>query len=178
MPRKYVRKPGTRRRYAEYTKEQLQECLNEIKNGTISHRKAQLKYKIPRRRILNKLKGRYTRKPDHQHIFTSDEEENISQCIISLGEYGFPVNSMELQHVIKNYLGKCGRNVKSFKNNLPGKDWIKSFLIRNPVLSQRFTENVERTRAAVDEQMITSFFENVSKELKDPQTFGILMRRI
>lgn len=84
-----------------------------------------------------------------------------------MGDFGFPVNMQELKNIIKNYLARCGREVKVFKDNLPGADWLKGFLVRNPVLSQRFAENVKRTRAAVDEPMLRSFFENLSNELKD-----------
>lgn len=166
MPRKYQRKAGSRK-YADYSEETLLECLNEIKHGRISHRKAEEKYKIPRRTILNKLKCRHSKKPGHQPIFTPEEERQFAQCIISLGDHGFPVNMQELRNIIKNYLARCGREVKLFKENLPGSDWLKAFLVRNPELSQRFAENVKRTRAAVDEPMLRSFFENLSDELKD-----------
>lgn len=125
------------------------------------------KYNIPRRTIHNKLKGKHARKPGKQPIFTCDEENAFVNCIISLGEYGFPVNARELRHIIKNYLSRCGRTVKCFENNLPGNDWIKAFIARHPELSQRFAENVKRTRAAVDEPMLRSFIENLSKELID-----------
>ncbi|XP_030748969.1 uncharacterized protein LOC115877041 [Sitophilus oryzae] len=166
MPRNYKRKAGARK-YADYTEETLLECLNEIKHGRISHRAAEEKYKIPRRTILNKLKCRHSKKPGHQPIFTADEEREFVQCIISLGDYGFPVNMQELRNIIKNYLARCGREVKVFKENTPGTDWLKGFLVRNPELSQRFAENVKRMRAAVDEPMIRSFFENLSDELRD-----------
>ncbi|KAJ8937750.1 hypothetical protein NQ314_011734 [Rhamnusium bicolor] len=88
-------------------------------------------------------------------------------CLISLGKYGFPINSRELRHIIKNYLNRCGRVVKIFQNNLPGQDWIKAFIARHPEISVRFAENVKHTRAAVDESMLRSSFENLAIELKD-----------
>ena len=53
MVRDYKRKPGSWR-YADYTLQQLDECLESIKNGTFSHRKAAEHFNIPRRTILNK----------------------------------------------------------------------------------------------------------------------------
>lgn len=166
MPRKYKRQLGSRR-YADYTADTLQICLDEIRRGAISHRKAEKKYKIPRRTILNKLKGKHFKKPGKQPIFTADEERQFVECLVSLGEYGFPINSRELRHIIKNYLNRCGREVKTFKDNLPGQDWIKAFMARQPEISIRFAENVKRTRAAVDEPILRSFFENLAGELKD-----------
>ena len=166
MPRKYVRKPGTRR-YADYTEEKLQECLDEVRSGALSHRKAEEKYNIPRRTILNKLKKRYARKPGGQPVFSTQEEEDFVQCIIALGEFGFPVDTQEVRHIIKDYLDRCGRTVRIFLNNLPGLEWANLFITRHPELSLRFAENVKRTRAAVDETMLRSFFENLATELQD-----------
>ncbi|CAH2019297.1 unnamed protein product [Acanthoscelides obtectus] len=166
MPRKYKRRVGSRR-YADYTAETLQMCLAEIRSGDISHRKAEQKYKIPRRTILNKLKGNHCKKPGKQPIFTSQEEHQFVECIVALGEYGFPINSRELRHIIKNYLSRCGREVKTFQDNLSGQDWTNAFIIRHPEISIRFAENIKRTRAAVDEPLLRSFFENLAGELKD-----------
>lgn len=113
------------------------------------------------------MKGKHFKKPGKQPIFTADEERQFVECLVSLGEYGFPINSRELRHIIKNYLNRCGREVKTFKDNLPGQDWIKAFMARQPEISIRFAENVKRTRAAVDEPILRSFFENLAGELKD-----------
>lgn len=75
MPRKYQRKAGSRK-YTDYTEETLLECLNEIRNGRISHRNAEKKYKIPRKTIQNKLKGKHSKKPGHQPVFTLEEERH------------------------------------------------------------------------------------------------------
>lgn len=166
MPRTYKRSLGSRR-YADYSEEKLQECLNEIRIGAISHRRAEAKYGIPRRTILNKLKGKHTNKPGRQNIFTIDEENSFVNCLISMGNFGFPVNSMEARQLIRNYLNRCGREVKIFQNNIPGSDWMKNFIKRHPELSVRFAENVKRTRAAVDENMLRSFFENLESEIAD-----------
>lgn len=128
MPRKYNRKLGSRR-YADYTPETLQTCLDAIRRGQISHRNAEKKYNIPRRTILNKLKERHSTNPGKQPIFTSDKEHSLVDCLITLGNYGFPIlNSRELRHIIKNYLNRCGREVKTFQNNLPGPDWLRTFI--------------------------------------------------
>lgn len=166
MPRKYQRKLGARK-YCDYTEEKLQECLNEIRSGLISHRKAEEKYCIPRRTLLNKLKKKHTKKPGKQPVFSNEEEDEFEKCIVTMSEYGFPVDTRELRHVMKNYLNRCGRKIKIFKDNLPGKEWTKTYLTRHPRLSERFAENVKRTRAAVDEKTLRSFIENLGKEIEN-----------
>ncbi|KAJ8930693.1 hypothetical protein NQ314_016483 [Rhamnusium bicolor] len=91
----------------------------------------------------------------------------------NIDEYGFPINERELRHIIKNYLSRSGRTVNIFGDNLPGKEWINAFIARHPQLSQRFAENVKRTRAAVDEPMLKCFINNLETKLKDVPVINI-----
>lgn len=166
MPRKYSRTPGARK-YSDYTTEQLQRCLDAIRRGEISQRKAEVEYKIPRRTIINKLKSKHSKKFGHQPVFTSDEENQFTNCIILLSNYGFPIDTFELRQIIKQYLNRCGRTVKAFTNNTPGRDWVKSFMKRNPCLSERFAENIKRNRAAIDETTVRNFIANLGEELEN-----------
>lgn len=166
MPRNYKRKLGSRT-YSDYSNETLQECLREIISGRISQRKAAEKYKIPRRTIYNKIKSKHQNRPGKQPVFSSYEENEFTNCIISMAEFGFPVNLTELRHIIKNYLNQCGRQIKMFKDNYPGREWVKCFLQRHPRLSQRFAENVKRSRAAVDANILRCFINNLGQELED-----------
>ncbi|XP_072400704.1 uncharacterized protein [Diabrotica undecimpunctata] len=99
-----------------------------------------------------------------QNVFTPGEENQFVNCLIYMGEYGLPTNARELKN-IKNYLNRCGRNVKIFKDNFPGEDLIKKIMVRHPEISLRFAENIKRVRAGVDENILRSFFENLAVEL-------------
>lgn len=170
MPRTYVRTPGSRR-YGDYTPEQMQTCLAAIKRGEITQRRAEVEYKIPRRTIINKLKEKHTKKPGHQPIFTPEEENQFANCIISLSNFGFPVDCFELRQIIKQYLNRCGRTVRAFNNNTPARDWTRNFLKRNPILSERFAENIKRNRASINIETIQNFISNLEEELRNvPET--------
>lgn len=166
MPRNYVRLLGARK-YADYTKEKLQACLNAIKNGELTQRKAAAVYNIPRSTLKNKLKGLHSNKPGQPPIFTHDQEMKFVDCCITMGEYGFPVDPFELRCIIKLYLERQGRKVRKFKNNMPGCEWIRSFLKRHPRLTLRFASNISQKRASTDENTIKSYVANLSKVLKD-----------
>lgn len=166
MVREYRRKPGARR-YADYTPEQLLQCLESIRSGTLSHRKAADEFKIPRRTILNKLRGRHVKTPGHQPVFLPEQEAIFATYVNVMSDYGFPLTAIDLQHVIKSFLDRTGRNVKIFKENLPGKDWTKAFLQRHPQLTERFAANIKRCRAAIDEPMLHDYIHNLKKVTKD-----------
>jgi hypothetical protein len=166
MTRKYKRTPGSRK-YADYTAEKLELCLNSVTSGEMSQRVAAAHYDISLSTIKRRLKNNVPNKPGHPVVFTSDEERAFASHIDKVCEFGFPVDEMDFRFIVKSYLDKQGRSVYCFKNNLPGRDWAKSFLRRNPQLSVRFANNIKRARAAIDESVITEYIDNLSALTKD-----------
>nr|CAH7719078.1 unnamed protein product [Callosobruchus chinensis] len=82
-------------------------------------------------------------------------------------EYGFPLNELDLRYIVKTYLTRQGRTVQCFCNNVPGRDWVKSFLKRHPQLTVKFSSNIKRNRAQIDEQIIADYIENLKEGVKD-----------
>ncbi|KAJ8931634.1 hypothetical protein NQ314_015428 [Rhamnusium bicolor] len=165
MVRTYRRKLGARR-YQDYTPEKLQECLNAIKKGEICHRKAEASYNIPRRTIMNKLKEKHTKLPGKPAVFSKEEEETFVSYISVMSEFGFPLLTHDLRHVIKSFLDRIGRSVSYFNQNIPGKDWIRLFL-RHPQLTARFAANIKRNRAATDESILREYINNLAEIIRD-----------
>lgn len=164
MPRVYKRTPGSRR-YGDYSDEKLNECLTSIRNRSMSTRKAELHFKIPRRTIMNKLKEQHPNKPGRQQIFNTEEESIFARCVFEMSEFGFPVDVFELRCIIHNYLGRTGRQVKYFTDNFPGKEWIRGFLKRNPEVTVRFAANIKKSRAAINEEILTNYINHLQKTL-------------
>jgi len=63
---------------------------------------------------------------------------------------------------VKGYADKKGRQ---FVNNLPGTDWVASFLKWHKDLSIRFASNIKRKRAEVDTSVIAEYFRNLASQL-------------
>lgn len=132
MPRTYHRQQGTRR-YADYTEDVLQQCLQDVKTGIKSQRAASEHYTIPRSTIKNKLKGAFNKPTGRPPVFSTDEEKAFVQHITKLSEFGFPLTEFDLRYILKYYVEKHGRQVQQFRGNMPGYEWVKSFLKRHPV---------------------------------------------
>lgn len=82
---------------------------------------------------------------------------------------------MDLRVVVKGYLDKQGRTVKKFKNNLPGEDWVISFLTRHKEqLSSRMSQNIKRARAGVSAQTINDYFDNLEETLSGVEPCSIV----
>ena len=59
-----------------------------------------------------------------------------------------------------------GRRVPRFKDNLPGKDWVKTFLKRHNDPTVRFATNIKRSRAALNGQQMQDYIENLRETLE------------
>lgn len=106
------------------------------------------------------------RTPGGQPVLSADEENMFVAHAIAMSTYGFPITTFELRCVVKSYLDRMGRNIRCFKNNIPGPDWANSFMRRHQTtLSQRTSKNISYSRAANDEEVINLFFSNLEKEL-------------
>lgn len=79
---------------------------------------------------------------------------------------GFP-NEVQRHSVNSQIVSGQIRKKNKFKNNLPGKDWVDSFLRRNNELTLRIGENIKLVRAAVSKSILNTYFENLLKSLSD-----------
>lgn len=140
MGRTYKRAPGIRR-YKDYNDESLQNCLKAIKAG-MSQRQAADAF-IPRKTLYKKLKSRHQNNLGYPSIFSQKEEDLFVSNIVTMSDYGFPLTADDLRSIVSSYLNKSRRTVSKFKNNLPGQDWVISFLLRHTMLSTRFVANIK-----------------------------------
>ena len=94
-------------------------------------------------------------------------------------DWGYPVDSLTLRLIVKDSLEKQGKQVRKFKNNTPGPDFVESFLKRHKeVLSSRMCQNIKRSRAAVSPEIINAYFDELEKKLKDvPQVILLIMTK-
>jgi hypothetical protein len=97
---------------------------------------------------------------------SQSEEEVLAEGLILCGEWGFPLTTDDVCDLVQSYLMKSQKNVRVFKNNRPGRDWVKSFLKRHGELSKRFCENIKRKRAEVSREIVQEYFNNLKESLE------------
>jgi len=166
MPNKYKRAVGSRT-YRNYTDEILKTCLNDIINKKITQREAEKLYNILRRTLNYKLKKQHGNHWGRPTIFSEEEEKCFTSHIILMSYYGFPVDKTDFRYIVKSYLDRLGKKVNTFKNNLPGLSWVSNFLKRNKTLSYRLATNIKRSRAAINEDIIRQYINNLQKTIGD-----------
>lgn len=148
MPNKYSRAVGSRR-YADYTSEKLNDCLEAIRSGRLRQREAAKNYNIHRRTLNYKHKNCHTIRPGKPLIFVNEEEKAFVSCIIAMSNFGFPLNQQDITYIVRDHLRKVGKVVAIFRDNVPGKDWVRSFVARHPEISVRFVSNIEVVQRSV-----------------------------
>lgn len=84
-------------------------------------------------------------------VLSTDEEKMIVAWLLQIASMGFPITRGQLIQSIQLYLNKTNRNTK-FIDNLPGRKWYDGFMHRHPIISQRTSQNLTASRAAITEK--------------------------
>lgn len=164
MPRTYHRQLGSRR-YRDYRDEDLERALQEHADGRISLREAEERYGIPRATLNRKLRGLNPNNPGRQPVFGVREEKCIIKAITTAAEWGYPMTKTEIREMVKKYLDRKGTVENRFKENLPGYEWVNSFLKRNKELTTRLSQNIKRYRSDVAAEDLHEYFDNLQQSL-------------
>ena len=69
------------------------------------------------------LKGIHTKSVGRQTVLSHEEESLLCERIITLADWGFPLDILDLRMLVKGYLEKRGITVSRFKDNTPGHEW-------------------------------------------------------
>ena len=74
----------------------------------------------------------------------------MAKRVASCATLDFPLDSTDIRYLVKGYLDKRGLVMSKFKNNMPSKDWVNSFVGRNQeIISLRICQNIKPTRASL-----------------------------
>lgn len=166
MVRNYKRQLGSRR-YKDYTEEKLTSAVNAVLHKGLSYARSAEIYDIPRRTIYNKVKNLHQKNVGAPTVLDASEERQLVDLLIASAEYGFPLTMFDLRIVIRDYLDKLGRTVKTFINNTPGRDWCYGYLQRHKhLLTQRSCQNIKGVRAQTTEETIEEYFDRLSQSVE------------
>ena len=112
------------------------------------------------------MKNVHSKSVGRPTIFTKQEEELFATRAVTMCNWGFPLDKLDLRMIVNAYLTKQNRVVKEFTSNIPGDDWVTSFMDRHG-LTNRIATNIRRKRAQISKEQLQEYFNNVEQELKD-----------
>lgn len=164
MVRNYVPRGGPKQP-KNYTEDDLQQAIRRVNEGEPCKHVARL-LRIPHRTLRNHLAG--VRKTTssiagRQKALLSEEELTIAQHFATFADFGYVFERIDLKLFVQSFLNKAGRNCPYFKENMPGDEWVRSFLDRHKeLLSHRTCQNISKKRAAVSREAVNGFFKNLT----------------
>lgn len=172
-----VKKTGTIRKYErfKYSKTNLSEALESVRNNNMSINKASQVYGIPKGTLFNNVHGKSSdeRKMGPPTNLTAEEELRIEKWILDKAYLGFPMNSEDVKDAVQKILQEEGRET-TFTNSRPGRTWLDLYLKRHPKITKKNAEVISKARASVTEESIRGWFGQLKEHLEEQDALDIL----
>lgn len=102
-------------------------------------------------------------------ILTNEEEAALAKYCSNMAKLGFPLHSEDIKGSIQAVLKKCPRQ-NPFKDDRPGRKWLKNFLKRHPNVDKLNTEAISMARALVSKESIMYWFSQLRQYFADSQS--------
>ena len=154
MPKTYLR-GNNKRQYGSYDKEVMEMAIKSVKDGATISSVAKM-YGIERSTLSRHCAGIHRERVGRPPELNDEEERQLVDMMKQMIDWGFGLDSDDICSFIKRYLDNCGKVEPRFKNNMPGRDLIYSFVKRNNLAG-----NIKASIAKLDEEDIRAFFDNL-----------------
>ena len=156
---------GTRRKgnyRSKYTQDDFNKAMESIQDGRMSVRKAAEEFNVPRTTLMDRIHKRTSDKLGRPCELTEDEENLLAGRIKLMGDWGFPLTMIDVRKLVQDYLNSSGKRSR-WLDNYPGEDWAYGFVKRRKDLSNRMSNLIKRSRAALSREQVKEFIENYTR---------------
>lgn len=160
-----------------YTQDQLELAIKLIKRNKISLSKASRTYNIPKGTLHNKVHNKVpiAARKGPKPILSKEEELKIEKWIIHKASLGYPLHPDDVKRTVKMFINSIPiTRGKTFPNDGPGNKWMNLFLKRHPKITKRTAEVISRGRAAVTEESLKKWFDEVHDHLESENNLDVL----
>ena len=149
---------------SEYSHETLIECLNAVRNKTMSLREASRSFSIPRSTIQKRLKSR---NPDGVkrlgpigRVFSDEMEIQLKSRVLEMESTFYGISMMDLRRAAYDFAEGNDINHRFNRHSrLAGKDWALDFNRRHHISVRTPQSNSMNRVLAFDREKVSRFFE-------------------
>ncbi|CAK9832813.1 hypothetical protein ANTRET_LOCUS9594 [Anthophora retusa] len=136
--------------FRNYSEEAMKAAIEDVQLRKMPIRTAARKFGVPRITLKYKVEGKspIERNMGPPPILSKIEEDEISQWIEKMAAARFPITPDKLITSVQRFIKEVKRP-NLFKNDRPGKTWLKAFLRRSSTISKRISQNLTDSRASV-----------------------------
>ncbi|KAJ8917901.1 hypothetical protein NQ315_002593 [Exocentrus adspersus] len=161
--------------FRHYDQNQSQKSVEAVRNGD-KLREICRQYGVPKSTVQNRIKGKVADAciaMGPSPVLTLGIEKRIVAWIGDLAKCGFPIKKQELFATVQKIV-KSENMETPFKNGRPGQKLYTNFMRRNPQLSLKNAESLEKYRAQVTEEYIRAWFKDLEFFLMNIHAIDIL----
>ena len=167
MPRKYIRQTNR----GSWSCESVTNALNAVRMRGVSVKAASERFGIPRSTLRDRLKGdgpvEETAAPrlGRAAIMSEEFEKDLAERVMYLSKVFYGVTTDKIASVAFEFAERQQINHRFNRTTRKaGRDWIKSFMRRNPEVTVRKPENLSLARIeAVNRKNLRTFFDNLAE---------------
>ena len=149
--------PPRARQVKNYSDEDLQLAVEAVRDG-MSVRNASKEHNVPKSTLMDRCIKKHSNIQGRPTVLTRQEEVLIKERVKVMSEWGFPFTRYDLCHFVKSYLDKKGVSKSRFKDNMPTRRFVDTFLKRHKDFVLRNTNPIKRSRAQLSREEVKKFF--------------------
>ena len=120
-----------------------------------------------RKRIKRNEEGKTLIGSSRKPTFSNQEESQLTNIIGSMCNFGFSPKTHTIKDSVQDYV--VARNLKTtFKNNRPGKNWLREFMKRNKIsLKKANLTSAARKSTKNNLFLINGFYDLIKEYIED-----------
>ncbi|XP_063864311.1 uncharacterized protein LOC135102737 isoform X3 [Scylla paramamosain] len=147
-----------------YKQEQVEKAVELVRSKQMSLNAASKTFGIPYATLGDKVRGRRPMQPAPKTVLSMEEEKKLVDWLIEVPQRGFGRTKDDLKDMVKTILDDREERTV-FKNNRPGKDWMRAFFKRHPEIRERIGQPLGRERAIVTKDALGEWFQQMKHYL-------------
>ncbi|XP_063887774.1 uncharacterized protein LOC135115197 [Scylla paramamosain] len=147
-----------------YKQEQVEKAVELVRSKQMPLNAASKTFGIPYATLGDKVRGRRPMQPAPKTVLSMEEEKKLVDWLIEVSQRGFGRTKDDLKDMVKTILDDREERTV-FKNNRPGKDWMRAFFKRHPEIRERIGQPLGRERAIVTKDALGEWFQQMKHYL-------------
>ena len=147
----------------------LQKAVDAVRSGSLSVHTASVKFGVARSTLHDHVQGKVApgAKSGAKTVFPMEVERMMATHIKQTAQSGFGISRLQLCQKAAQ-VAKSMNLKTSFRNGMPGKDWLAGFQKRHPDISVRLPTALSTARSRMlNEVVVGKYFDDVRKQLVD-----------
>lgn len=160
----------------KYSKDDLQEAIEKIRNNELSYGAASQQYNVPKTTLHNKMKNSNVNRRGATTTLTTSQENELAEWILLHQQYGDPRTKHDMMVAAGEIAQLDDDTSKHFKNGLPTAGWVEGFLNRHPEIVYRVPEAISKASSINTKEDFSNLWKNIYSNFKKTNQLDLLYK--